>query len=1471
MAANRRGKVDQLYDFEALKEQDQKVKALLAEFVDHITKVKPIVLKLEGTEKITEMIQGMKAAEQATDKTVTTVNKAGAEYTKLLDQAKNTRASFEQTTSILEKYNGTLENNAKIQQKYKDRLAEVKAALDKLSEFKGIGGDKIAAEMAKLTAEQNTLKQASSELQRTMNAQAKLVLAESGSYDELNQTLGLLRNNYRQLAAAERESATGQDQLKSIKELDAKLKELDASMGNFQRNVGNYAGSLAPAFKVVGDEIAKLKVEQQGLQNLSQRDPIGFQVGGADRLNQVNAQLKVLEDTQRTGFQLTGQQVKQVQVLETAYADLAKTGESSEDFLHRFNQALQASKPAEYSGKFKEAFGVLKASLADVREKLKDPALQGADLVKLQQREASLAAVTGGLTRAFGSTREEMRAFQEAAVKLGIDLGAGEDVFQEFTDKVGESKDQIEDLKGIIDQKSSDSRFLDSAIEGVSALAGAYGAVEGSAALLGDQNEDLQKTMVELQSIMTIVNGLQAVQNALQEESAFMQGVLAAKTNLLNAAKTVEARLFGTVAAAQVVGAVAAEANAAANQTAAVAQGEAAVGAEANTAALEVQAVASGAATTATFTLRSALIASGIGAILVGLAIAAKFLFDKFSDWSNASSIAAKKNQALAESVQAVNDAIGDQVSLIQDVSRLNRLKIEQELADAERSGKSQAELLKIRKKLADFDREAAKEAKTRFEAESGLDVTQDNLNKVLEKLDEAQKRLSSLQRLQASSKKDDDKGEEDSGLAKKIDAQQAEVAAQKSTYDQLKGLLENQVGFENNANNARTDIAKFDADERRRLALETASIESDYIKSKNDAILSSDRSTLEQRLDAIKSNAEAQRTVIRAQQADVLNNPGSSNSEKLIAIKKAAAEERKLNAETKRQLNKENEEFYFRDLVALNNINRTRLEQQINLEKDIAGNQIFSFAQRKQALEAYLSAERSLLDEEYALKLKQAGFTDGEINAIRKGQKVRAEGKRVTDAELLAMQKNYENSVLQLTIQGNDAAGKVIRDEFQKRAKGQSDYLEAIQRDYALAALDQSTQYAKDVVSLNESLGKKEISVRQYNEKRAALDGKYQQDTTKSSADLIQAQLKVFEGVELKKADAEGRRVALSLALSKASTDEEKKAIAAQIAANEEGLKHYTDAIDKKTGLQKQLTELTVKEAEARAAKQIELEQQLKEKQVDLANQTASAIFEALSMAFDAERDGVQTQIDDLDRKANKEKEVVAATIANAEDREKATKEIDARTLAQREALEKKKSGIEVQKAKFEKIASLFEIGINTVKEVAKIQATAAVLAANPITAPLAGLALAQIPVVVASSAIAAALVAAKPIPKYATGTERHPGGLAIVGDAGVSEYAVTPAGDIIETPAVSTLMDLPTGTKVFKDELAFLSAIDRVNMGAHERALASPGSATVIVNDQHWNKLAKGIDQMRTDVVKALKNNQQPPSTGLRDWVHS
>lgn len=121
---------------------------------------------------------------------------------------------------------------------------------------------------------------------------------------------------------------------------------------------------------------------------------------------------------------------------------------------------------------------------------------------------------------------------------------------------------------------------------------------------------------------------------------------------------------------------------------------------------------------------------------------------------------------------------------------------------------------------------------------------------------------------------------------------------------------------------------------------------------------------------------------------------------------------------------------------------------------------------------------------------------------------------------------------------------------------------------------------------------------------------------------------------------------------------------------------------------------------------------------------------------------------------------------------------------------LKKKIKKEKTEAAKADKAAALIQAGINTALAV-----TSALTFAPPVSFVMAALSLAM-------GLAQIAVIASKPIPKYKHGKRNHEGGLAILGDGGVSEVVRTPDGKLHKTPAKDTLYDLPKGTDVFKSE---------------------------------------------------------------------
>ena len=161
-----------------------------------------------------------------------------------------------------------------------------------------------------------------------------------------------------------------------------------------------------------------------------------------------------------------------------------------------------------------------------------------------------------GFTRAMSRQlpmKQELRETQKAAMQLEqiwrnlSDAEKQSAAGQELRSKIdmliqrgGVLKDTMIDVGNAIKFQASDTAKLDAVVGGIQALTAAAQVAAGAMTMLGMSQEDAAKVQKDLMAIMSVVNGLQVIQNALQKESALMMGLSAARTAALNTVTAVK-------------------------------------------------------------------------------------------------------------------------------------------------------------------------------------------------------------------------------------------------------------------------------------------------------------------------------------------------------------------------------------------------------------------------------------------------------------------------------------------------------------------------------------------------------------------------------------------------------------------------------------------------------------------------------------------------------------------------------------------------------------------------------------------------------------------------------------------------------------------------------------------------------------------------------------------------------------------
>jgi len=245
--------------------------------------------------------------------------------------------------------------------------------------------------------------------------------------------------------------------------------------------------------------------------------------------------------------------------------------------------------------------------------------------------------VGGNQDQALGSLKKQLREATYEVAKLSAQYGDTSKEAIEAAKRAGELKDQIGFATSLIDAFNPDAKFkaLTSSLSGV---AGGFAAVQGAIGLFGAESEAVEKTLLKVQSAMAISEGLQNVGESI--DSFKQLGAVIQSTSVYQTAYNF---VMGQKVAIQ-------EADVATTTAATIAT-------RAQAAATNTATVATTASTTAMKLFRAALLATGIGALVIGITLLVQN-FDKLKA-AVANTSFGKFISSVASTITAITDLVG--------------------------------------------------------------------------------------------------------------------------------------------------------------------------------------------------------------------------------------------------------------------------------------------------------------------------------------------------------------------------------------------------------------------------------------------------------------------------------------------------------------------------------------------------------------------------------------------------------------------------------------------------------------------------------------------------------------------------------------------------------------------------------------------------------------------------------------------
>lgn len=483
-----------------------------------------------------------------------------------------------------------------------------------------------------------------------------------------------------------------------------------------------------------------------------------------------------------------------------------------------------------------------------------------------------------------------------------------------------------------------------------------------------------------------------------------------------------------------------------------------------------------------------------------------------------------------------------------------------------------------------------------------------------------------------------------------------------------------------------------------------------------------------------------------------------------------------------------------------------------------------------------------SLIDDEYEKERATAQKKYEENIASIKGNseeenKLRANYEEILRNELLAIDKKYLDK---------------IDEEERKRVEDSVKYqLEEKQREYATLAIVSSQNMQKEIDDELERYRQGIISKEQYEKNKTEITQKYALQEAQRAIDLLKEQIEISglsdeEKFKIKEALAKAEidlanKVRDAKKKARDEETEDEKKYWEELEASLQHLEYVgNNAVDGLGTLFSGLMSLITKVV--RDGK-LEIE--------DLLG-SISAISEGLTSImvgmYDQQIEKIEEQQEKNEEAGEEEieriEELAESGVISTEEAEARKRAAEVRTKQKHDELEKQKADLEQKQAKWQKANSIIQTTIATSQAIMKALAEAGPFA-GPILAAVIG----------AMGAAQVAIIASQPIPKYAKGTDNHPGGLAIVGDGGRQEVIETDNGAYI-TPSVPTLVDIPKRAKVIPN------LVDYRKMSLHsdalmlDRQMRNNNGEPVIVNvNNDYKNLERKMDMANQSMANLNK----------------
>jgi len=473
-------------------------------------------------------------------------------------------------------------------------------------------------------------------------------------------------------------------------------------------------------------------------------------------------------------------------------------------------------------------------------------------------------------------------------------------------------------------------------------------------------------------------------------------------------------------------------------------------------------------------------------------------------------------------------------------------------------------------------------------------------------------------------------------------------------------------------------------------------------------------------------------------------------------------------------------EELYYNEERA--NLMRSLADLENEMSKSLEDGTLNSFDARMRATEEFYSAKDKIL----AIDFDKTKF---EIEQERKVREEALKKKQEDNKKLLNEGKISSSEFAK--------ADKELQDAIITNNKNANTKLKEADDEYTLGVIDNAHDKAKKVT---------DIAKDQYDLEVELLEDKYERENKLRDEAFEKEKQAIRDKYKLNRLLG-GDSFTYEIEMQNAQTKNKIDNINEEIKQKEEQIKILRDKgiedSEEEKDLLREVANLRNNINHETAMNELELAEMVKDKKEELELEILDGMKqigqETISSLF-------QIYFDEIEKQKERFNVIEDERLKQIEDKEEAgiltKKEAEEEKLRLSEYYENVQKKLDKDRADAERKQFLLGQAIALGEIAAKTATGVVTYLSNPLTAPL-------VPLVIATGAVQAGIVAAQSIPYFEDGTDYAPEGLAVVGEKR-SEAIFNPDGTIQITPSTPTLTYLKEGAKVIPS-LGELNAIEK------------------------------------------------------------